>query len=44
MLKYLAKFSNYLSNLCTNISGIKHIVYQPEIFGIQSLFILFCLV
>jgi hypothetical protein len=41
MLKNLAKFSNYLSNLCTNISGIKQIVYLPQIFSILSLFVSF---
>ncbi len=33
-----------MSNLWTNISGIKWIVYQPKIFGIWSLFVLFRLV
>ncbi len=41
MLKNLVKFSNYLFNLWTNISGIKWTVYQPKTFGIRSLFILF---
>jgi hypothetical protein len=44
MLKNLVKFSNYLSNLWTKISGIKQIVYLPKIFGIRSLFVPFCLV
>ncbi len=44
MFKYSVKFSNYLSNLWTNISSIKQIVYQPKIFGIWSLFIPFCLI
>ncbi len=44
MLKNLVKFSNYLSNLWINISGIKQIAYQPQIFGIRSLFVLFHLV
>jgi hypothetical protein len=44
MFKNLVKFSNYLSNLWTNISGIKQIVYQPKIFGIRSLFISFYLI
>jgi hypothetical protein len=39
MLKNSVKFSNYLFKLWTNISGIKRIVYQPQIFGIRSLFI-----
>ncbi len=41
MLKNLVKCGNYLSNHWTNISGIKSIVYQPKIIGIQSLFLLF---
>jgi len=44
MFKNSVKFSKYLSNLWMNISGIKWIVYQPKIFGIWSLFILFHLV
>ena len=43
-LKNSSKISLYLSNLWRNISGIKQIVYQPKIFGIWSLFVLFCLV
>ncbi len=33
MLKILVKLSNYLSNLWTNISGIKQKVFQPKIFS-----------
>ncbi len=44
MLKNLVKLSNYLSNLGMNISGIKWIVFQPKIFSIRSLFVLFHLV
>jgi hypothetical protein len=40
MLKNSVKISNYLSNLCINISSIKRIVYKAKKFGIQSLFIL----
>ncbi len=43
-MKNSSKISHYLSNLWMNISGIKQIVYQPMVFGIQSLFILFHLV
>ncbi len=41
MLKIFVKFSNYLSNIWANISGIKRVVYQLKIFGIRSLFVLF---
>jgi hypothetical protein len=44
MLKNLVKFSNCLSNHRTNISGIKQIVFQPKIFGIQPLFVPFHLI
>ncbi len=39
MLKNSVKMSNYLSNLWTNISGIKWIVCRAKKFGIWSLFI-----
>ncbi len=44
MLKNLVKFSNYLSNLWTNMSVIKRIVYHPQIFSIRPLFVSFHLV
>ncbi len=40
MLKNSVKINNYLSNLWTNISGIKSIVYQAKKFSICSLFVL----
>jgi hypothetical protein len=40
MLKNSVKINNYLSNLWTNISGIKSIVYQAKKFSIWSLFVL----
>ncbi len=38
-MKNLSKLIHYLSNLWTNISGIKRIVYQAKKIGIQSHFI-----
>jgi len=35
LLKNSSKISHYLSNLWTNISGIKQIVYPPKKFGIH---------
>jgi hypothetical protein len=42
MLKNSVKL--YLSNHRMDISIIKQIFFQPKVFGIWSLFILFCLV
>ncbi len=40
MLKNSVKINNYLSNLWTNISSIKRIVYKAKKFSIPLLFIL----